>query len=341
MFNFQDLKIKAKYEPRIDLVNRTKLENVIPLKTPFVIFLDPSDACNFKCKFCPTSDLGLMKQVKRPLRIMKMDLYKKIIDDIKKFDEPIKVLRLYKDGEPLINKFFPEMISYAKSKKIANRIDTTTNASLLNEEMGKRIIDAGLDRINISIEGINNQQYKNFSDVDLEFERVVENVRKFYENKKKCEMLVKINGDTLTKKDIKTFFKIFGNITDKIHVEHIMSCWPNFKFKEVKSNNKKGIYGQKIKEVDVCPYVFYSIAINSDGLISLCFLDWSRKLILGDCKIESLVDIWKSNKMKNYQRMFLNGQRKKHPICGNCGQMSHGQPDNLDKYKKTILKNLL
>jgi MoaA/NifB/PqqE/SkfB family radical SAM enzyme len=45
---------------------------------------------------------------------MKMDLYKKIIDDMKKFEHPIKVLRLYKDGEPLINKHFPEMISYAK-----------------------------------------------------------------------------------------------------------------------------------------------------------------------------------------------------------------------------------
>ena len=43
--------MKAQISPRIDLVNRTKLEEVIPLDTPFVVFVDPSDACNFKCKF--------------------------------------------------------------------------------------------------------------------------------------------------------------------------------------------------------------------------------------------------------------------------------------------------
>ena len=61
--------MKAEYAPRIDLKNRTKLENVIPLKTPYVIFVDPSDACNFKCRFCPTSDRKLMKKVGRPYNL--------------------------------------------------------------------------------------------------------------------------------------------------------------------------------------------------------------------------------------------------------------------------------
>ena len=59
--------MKAEIAPRIDLVNRTKLEEVIPLDTPFVVFVDPSDACNFKCKFCPTSDRDLMKEVGRQI----------------------------------------------------------------------------------------------------------------------------------------------------------------------------------------------------------------------------------------------------------------------------------
>ena len=79
------------------------------------------------------------------------DGYKKIIDDICKFEKPIKVLRLYKDGEPLLNPHFADMIRYAKEKKCAERIDTTTNASLLNPKISLEIIEAGLDRINISI----------------------------------------------------------------------------------------------------------------------------------------------------------------------------------------------
>jgi len=281
-----------------------------------------------------------MKAVGRPMRTMKFDLFKKIADDICEFPQKIKVLRMYKDGEPLLNKRFPDMIKYAKDVDCAERIDTTTNASLLTEKRGKALIDAGLDRINISIEGVNNEQYKYFSDVSLEFERVVDNVRCFYENKKQCEVLVKINGDTLSDSDKQEFLTIFGDYADKIHIEHIMSCWPNFDLNGVEVNQDFGIYGQEIKEVDACAYVFYSFSINSDGFVSLCFLDWSKKLGIGNVNEVSVRDVWRGKKMRAYQKMFLEGKRKNHPICGDCGQMSHGMPDDIDDFKNQLLHSL-
>lgn len=332
--------MKAEYSPRIDLLNRTALETVIPLDTPFVIFVDPSDACNFKCRFCPTSNRELMKKVGRPMKVMDFELFKKIVDDICEFPRPIRVLRLYKDGEPLINKKLPDMIKYAKDKGCAERIDTTTNASLLTPDKAKALIDAGLDRINISIEGVNNEQYKNFSDVELEYERIVDNVKFFYDNRKQCEMLVKINGDVISEDDKNKFLETFGNHTDKIFIEHIMSCWPNFELNGVSVNNELGIYGNEIRELDACAYVFYSFAINSDGFVSLCFLDWAKKLGIGDVRTQSVKDIWTGKPMRQYQKMFLEGKRKKHPICGDCGQMSHGNADNIDAYKADLLTKL-
>ena len=32
---------------------REKLEEIVPRSAPFVIYLDPCGACNFKCNFCP------------------------------------------------------------------------------------------------------------------------------------------------------------------------------------------------------------------------------------------------------------------------------------------------
>ena len=49
--------MKAKIKPRIDLENRTKIETVIPLSVPFVIFVDPSDLCNFRCDHMGKTDL--------------------------------------------------------------------------------------------------------------------------------------------------------------------------------------------------------------------------------------------------------------------------------------------
>ena len=332
--------MKAEVKPRIELENRTKLETVIPLATPFVIFVDPADICNFKCTFCPTGDKDLMKSVGRPLKVMKFDLYTKIIDDIAEFDQKIKVLRLYKDGEPLLNKKLPQMIKYAKDKGVADKIDTTTNASALTNERSLALIEAGLDRINISIYGVNEKQYKEFSKVNIDFKKIVENVKFFYENRKQCEVLVKINGDTLTKDEKQFFLDTFGDYCDKIFIEHIMGCWPEFEIKGVDINDEFGIYGQEIKEVSVCPYVFYAFSINSDGSVSTCFLDWARKLIIGNANTQSVKSIWFGEGMKEYRKMFLEGGRKEHPVCKDCGQLTHGMPDNIDKHSEKLLKKL-
>ncbi len=333
--------MKAKIKPRIDLENRTKLETVIPLSVPFIINVDPSDMCNFQCKFCPTGDRELMKNTPgRNIGNMDFNLFKKIVDDICEFEKPIKVLRLYKDGEPTINPNFAEMIRYAKEKKCSDRIDTTTNGSRLSPSKNLEIIDAGLDRINISIEGVNAKQYKDFANFKIDFELLVENIRHFYEHRKQCEVIIKINGDTLSEEEKNNFYELFGDIADGVYIEHIMACWPEFDLNGVEVNQQFGIYGQEIKEVQVCPYVFYSFSINSDGTASTCFLDWSRKLLIGDVKSESVKDIWNGKKLLNYQKMFLNKKRKAHPICGNCGQMSHGLPDDIDQYAEMLLEGI-
>ena len=51
--------MKAKHIPRIDIHDRTELKNALPLRTPYVIYIDPCDTCNFRCKFCLS---GILKQ---------------------------------------------------------------------------------------------------------------------------------------------------------------------------------------------------------------------------------------------------------------------------------------
>lgn len=271
---------------------------------------------------------------------MDFGLYKKIINDICEFEDKVKVIRLYKDGEPLLNPFFADMVGYAKDSGCCDRVDTTTNASLLTPEKSREIINAGLDRINISIEGVNNIQYKEFSGYDLDFEELVENIRFFYEHRRQCEMIVKTNGDTLSEEQKQQFYDIFGDIADGIYIESIMSCWAGFELKDVKVNENVGIYQQQIKGVEVCPYVFYSFAINSDGTASTCFLDWSRKMLIGDAKTEKVTDIWNGKKLYEYQKEFLDMNRAKFDSCRECGQLTHGMPDNIDNFAPELRERI-
>jgi MoaA/NifB/PqqE/SkfB family radical SAM enzyme len=272
---------------------------------------------------------------------MDFELYKKIIDDICKFEDKVKVIRLYKDGEPLMNPNFADMVRYAKKSGCCDRVDTTTNASLLTTALSDAIIEAGLDRISISVEGVNEAQYKSFSQYIIKFTNFVDSIRYFYNHRNQCEMIVKINGDILTEEDKNKFYKIFGDITDGIFIESIMDCWPLFEQKKVVVNNERGIYGQEIKEVMVCPYPFYSFAINADGTYSLCFLDWERTLIMGHVNDIPVNKCWNNNIINDYRRMFLSGRRKTHPVCAECGQLKQGQPDNIDIFANELLEKII
>ena len=42
------------------------IKDVLPLNVPLVIFIDPSNVCNFKCIFCPTGDDKLLSKINRP-----------------------------------------------------------------------------------------------------------------------------------------------------------------------------------------------------------------------------------------------------------------------------------
>lgn len=124
---------------------REKLEEVLPLTTPYSVFIDVCNACNFKCNFC--SHQCSDEPVRYKKQSMDFKLYKKIIDEFSLFDEPIRMLRLAAGGEPFINPYFAEMVDYAKSKKISKWIETVTNGSLITPEVTDKLVGGGVKPI--------------------------------------------------------------------------------------------------------------------------------------------------------------------------------------------------
>lgn len=332
--------MKAKYQSKLELENRTKLQDVIPLETPFLIYLDPSSACNFKCEFCPSA-FSTKEDFEK--KTFDFELFKKVIDDLKEFNSPIKVMRMNKIGEPLVNKNISKMIKYAKDSKMVNFIDFATNASLLNNELSLELVEAGLDKINISIEGVNEEQYKKYVHADIDFNSFVENIKFLYRNKKQLEITIKIPSNYITEDDKKIFFDTFSDYCDRIFIENLTSIWPNFdinKKSDILKVEEKSQYGLDDCDKKVCSYIFYSMVINSNGSVSACCPDWQEKLIIGNVNNQSLKEIWNSNILKELQIMHLEGNRKNNDICANCGHIKYAQIDNIDEFADYILNKI-
>lgn len=330
--------MRAQLKPRIDLEGRTPLETVIPLATPFIVFVDPASACNFACTFCPTGHRDLIAETGRYNGLMKFELFEKIIGDLAEFDEPIKVLRLYKDGEPFLNKRLADMVALAKRSGRVDRVDTTTNGSLITPERLGPVLEAGIDRINVSVDGMDRETYRRFTGVDFDVRVLADRVRWLYENRGDCEVVVKIPSELVTDDQRREFFDLFSDHCDRIFVENFAPCWPGFDVEGLTGAKiERGIYQQDVGDTLVCPYIFYGYSVNADGLVSACFLDWGRKLVIGDVRECSMWEIWNSDAMNALRLQHLRGERGKNPTCGGCGQLTHCLPDNIDAHREILL----
>lgn len=315
---------------------RNRLEEVIPLETPYTLAIDPSNLCNFKCNFCAIQS----QQTALPFtkQLMSKQLFMKIIDDLKAFPSKLKVLRINGQGEPLLNPNIAEMVQYAKEKDVAEFVEMITNGSRLCPELNQKLIDSGIDRIRISIEALDAEGYKNIADAKIDFDNFIDNIKDLHDRSGHCEIYCKIvDAAVPTEEDKNRFFELFGDICDRIFIDNVVPMWSDFEELNQKMKiGKIGMHGQEIKNVKVCPFSFYSLIINSDGEVTVCCADWKRKLVVGDLKKESLYDIWNGRALRDFWIAMLNGKKNDFEMCRKCLLPMYDCNDNIDDYAKEI-----
>jgi len=136
---------------------------------PIHLDIESTSICNLKCIFCASTyecyTYGTMS----------FDLFRQIIDE-----GSIKGLcsiKLNFRGEPLLQPKIAEMVAYAKRRGILD-VFFNTNATLLTEDIGKKLIMGGLDRLIVSFEGVTPEVYER-NRVGATFNTVVDNIRNF------------------------------------------------------------------------------------------------------------------------------------------------------------------
>lgn len=328
---------KASFRFYGDPQKHTPLIELLPLNTPLSLHIDPSNVCNLRCKFCPTGHPDILRDVNRPHGFMDFSLFKKIIDDLTDFPKPLRNLHLYKDGEPLLNSNFSEMVKYAKNSDVAKTIETTTNALMLSPEIAQKLADSGLDRIRISIQHVSSEGYNSLTNTTIKFEDVIEKVRVLHSKVKKLGygplIHVKILDSGLSEEEKKYFIKTFENISDEIHIDALMG-WNKSDLFDFRLGIRppSGMNPSSlVTPRNVCPLPFYSLAINIDGTVSACCVDWSHSVIVGDLNSQSLLDIWNSDRLRTFRLGQLTNRTQTNPVCAFCDYVNGlPQTSNLD-----------
>ncbi len=319
---------------------RTKLSDVLPLKTPFVIQIFPVYACNFKCKYCIFS-VGQDKRGFISDRVV-MDpvLYKKCVDSMFKFPDKIKLIRFVGIGEPLLHKDIVEMIRYTVSKNVASKVEIITNASLLTPAVSDALIESGLSRLVVSLQGTSKEIYEEVCGAKIDFESFLSNLRYFYEHKKDTEMYLKIVDTALKdEKDKKKFFELFGSLCDTIAVEHTVPIHSGIDYTNILENDGKKVtqFGLPVENLEVCSQPFFTMQINPDGKVVPCY-SFEYPGIMGDCNKEGVYEIWSGRKFTEFRKRMLDGVKNTGETCRDCNisKFRSFPEDSLNKDRERL-----
>jgi len=317
--------------------DKINLGEAAPLKAPFLIFVEPSTFCNLKCKFCPNTIIETSKK-----SYMTMTVFKKIIDDIRKFPSEPKVFKFCGIGEPLMHKNIGEMIKFVNENISTQRTIMYTNGVLLNPELNREIVLAGLNQMNISVEALDDEGYMEFAQTKVDFNKFVANIKDLYEHKEQLKLYIKIHHMAIKNEEEKQrFFNIFGNICDFISIEGISHIFPDFISEGEHTDIDRYDDDCEAKHRQICAISFKTININADGSCSPCSVDWAHRVIIGNINEKSLLDIWNDIPLRELQKRFCSGTISKEEACYDCADYYLSGHEDMDKYADEILKRLI
>ena len=300
------------------------------------LFFELTMRCNERCLHCG-SRCGDVQSEELPVQV-----YFDFLDKIKR-DFPKLPMLCITGGEPLLRKEIFEIMSYASS--LGFKWGMTSNGTLITKEVAKKLKDAGMNTISISIDGLP-ETHDAFRRTKGGFEKAVEGVKNLLEHDFNAVQVTTV----VTKKNIDQLDDLFALMEELdvdswrvINLEPIgraltLDCYTldpdeyRCMFDFIAEKRREGypvMYGCSHYlgldyECEVRDWYFlcnagvYTASIMANGDIGAC-LDIERReeTIEGNILRDDFTEVW-----KNGFKLFRTPLSQKNEKCASCASVS-------------------
>jgi len=256
-----------------------------------------------------------------------MDVFRKILD---KLSPDLIHLTLYFQGEPMLNPDFFEMVKLARKHRIM--VATSTNGHFLNDSNVMEIIDSGLSRLVISMDGIDQQTYEKYR-VKGDLQTVTDGIKRLVraktllrsaspfielqfivmrQNEHQVEQMREFAKQSgVNKLSLKTA-QVYNFDSENLIIPTLKSM-----SRYSKTSDGKWMMAKKIR--NRCHRIWSSLVITWDGKVVPCCYDKDADHQTGDLLNEKLTTLWKNQLYTNFRKQVLKN-RSETEICRNCGE---------------------
>ncbi len=291
---------------------------------PISISFEPTTSCNLRFPECPSG----LRAFSRPTGMLKKDFFSETIDQISK---DLTYLVFYFQGEPFLNPDFLNMVEYAASKNIYTA--TSTNAHYLKDDVAKRTVESGLDRLIISIDGTTQETYQQYR-IGGNLNKVLEGAGNIVKWKKELKsrtpfiifqfLVVRHNEHQI--EEVKKLANQIGVDDVWLKTAQVYD-YENDPNKLIPVNPKYSRYKRdkvgKMKfrgnNENHCWRLWHDPVITWNGAVVPCCFDKDAQHQLGNLNEQSFKELWKNGTYNQFRSKVLQS-RQNIDICANCSE---------------------
>ena len=266
---------------------------------PQSILLEPTNACNLRCRMCPA--YGEEVKRSREVGFISKDIWMDAIGEIGSWPANIN-LDVHGAGEPLLHPEFFDII--ATAKRLGNiSVGFICNATLLDREKARAVIELGVDWVCFSVDGGEKEVFEYYRR-GANLEMVEDNIRYLLSLRKEGKPHISFNMVNHEEADTGIFLdKWVGNI-DTIIIS-------------VKRSVHRG-QDVRLKLHRPCPLLYQQLVIGWPGKTGLCCEDFWGDHITGEFPLESLHDIWHGPTLERARTLHEEGDKDSLELCRTC-----------------------
>lgn len=290
---------------------------------PFSLSIEPTTACNLGCPECPSG----LKQFTRPTGKLDLHLHRKMLSQVK---NSVFYINYYFQGEPFLHPQFLELIKDAKKERIYT--STSTNGHFIDSKKAAEIIDSGLDRLIISIDGLTQETYENYR-VHGELSKVISATKHLLAAKKESgsstpHLIFQFLAVQPNEHEIPAVFSLGKEMgIDEVRIKtaqlyDFKNGNPLMPHDESYSRYKlqaDGTYALKFKTGNHCWRMWSGSVLTWDGKVVPCCFDKDARHVLGSIEQADFKEVWRDQRYQAFRQAILT-DRSKISICQNCSE---------------------
>ncbi|MDW8368804.1 MAG: radical SAM protein [Geminicoccaceae bacterium] len=286
---------------------------------PAAVVVDVTNACNLRCPVCPVTIAMTRKR-----GLMTLPVFEAILAGFRDLADKPELFFNF-SGEPTVNPLLPTFVRLAV--EAGHKTFLSTNATLLSERLSRALIEAGLHRVYLCLDGFDAEAQESYR-VRSDFERTKTNIERFvalrdalspgrplcvlqtlltrYSEGQREAIVAWARAIGIDRVRFKSFsLGTYTSEEERAAAERFLPRDPSLRRRPEEDAPPPSTCGEPLHS----PVVFY------DGRLGLCCIDYDQKVAMPSILEQGFLAAWSAPEAVAAR---ADGFRKRHEICRHC-----------------------